>query len=390
MLTNMSTQIHKGGKKKILYIITKSNFGGAQRYVFELALEMKKMGHEVAVACGGKDELVTKLQSANITTYHVNGFQRDINFLKELLALFSLTKIIYQYKPDIVHLNSAKAGGIGSLISRILRVPHIIFTAHGWPFLEPRAKWWKTLSWIGSYLTSIFSHHIIIVSNYDAKHMNMPGIKNKSSVIHTAVSPFPLIERENARNALFSEEIIANHRYDIWLVTNAELNNNKNHTTAIDAVAEFNSTHSTKIFYSIIGSGELLPILKEQVALKGQTEYVNFLGYTENARQYLLAFDIFLLPSKKEGLPYAILEAGLAQIPCIASQAGGISEVISDKESGLLTDPNNHITIVTAFDYLLTNPDKRSLYGEILFNHIKTNFALEKMVVETEAVYNLK
>ena len=351
MLVAMSVQNQDNSKKKILYIITKSNFGGAQRYVFELALEMKKRGYDVAVACGGKDELVTKLHLADVKTYSVNGFQRDINFLKELSALFSLTKIIYQYKPDIVHLNSAKAGGLGSFISRILRVPQIIFTAHGWPFLEPRAKWWKTLSWIGSYLTSIFSHHIIMVSNYDAIHMNMPGIKNKSSIIHTAVSPFSLIERENARNSLFSEEVVNNHRFDIWLVTIAELNHNKNHTTAIDAVAEFNSTHSTKIFYSIIGSGELLFSLKEQVALRGQTEYVNFLDYVENARQYLLAFDIFLLPSKKEGLPYAILEAGLAQVPCIASRVGGISEVITDKESGLLTDPTNHMTIVTALDY---------------------------------------
>lgn len=386
----MSVQNQDNSKKKILYIITKSNFGGAQRYVFELALEMKKRGYDVTVACGGKDELVTKLHLADVKTYSVNGFQRDINFLKELSALFSLTKIIYQYKPDIVHLNSAKAGGLGSFISRILRVPQIIFTAHGWPFLEPRAKWWKTLSWIGSYLTSIFSHHIIMVSNYDAIHMNMPGIKNKSSIIHTAVSPYSLIERENARNSLFSEEVVNNHRFDIWLVTIAELNHNKNHTTAIDAVAEFNSTHSTKIFYSIIGSGELLFSLKEQVSLRGQTEYVNFLDYVENARQYLLAFDIFLLPSKKEGLPYAILEAGLAQVPCIASRVGGISEVITDKESGLLTDPNNHMTIVTALDYLLTNPNKRSLYGETLFDHIKTDFTLDKMIKETEAVYNLK
>ncbi len=386
----MSIQNPEKGKKKILYIITKSNFGGAQRYVFELALEMKERGYEVAVACGGKDELVTRLQSANITTYQVDGFQRDISILKEIKSLFSLTKIIYQFKPDIVHLNSAKAGGLGSFISRILRVPHIIFTAHGWPFLEPRAKWWKTLSWIGSYLTSIFSHHIIMVSNYDANHMNMPGIKNKSSIIHTAVSPFPLLERDEARNSLLAEGVINNHRFDIWLVTIAELNHNKNHTTAIDAVAEFNSTHSTKIFYSIIGSGELLSSLKEQVALKGQTEYVNFLDYVENARQYLLAFDIFLLSSKKEGLPYAILEAGLAQIPCIASRVGGISEVIRDKESGLLTDPNNHMTIVTALDYLLTNPDERSSYSETLFNHIKTDFTLDKMIEDTEAVYNLK
>ena len=374
--------------KRILYVITKSNFGGAQKYVYELATEMRNKGYEVAVACGDKGELIDKLQQANIQTFIITSFQRDINFIKEVKVIISLFKIMYRYKPDIIHLNSAKAGGLGSVIGRILRIKKIVFTAHGWSFLEPRTKLWKTMAWAGSYLTSLFSHNIITVSHYDFLHMRMFGTKKKTSVIHTAMNHFLFLPREEARQKIFDQQIIEQHRSNLWLVTIAELNHNKNHTTAIDAVAEFNQTHTNKIFYTIIGSGELLQNLKEQVSLKGLDEYVYFLDYVENAKQYLLAFDIFLLPSKKEGLPYALLEAGLAEIPCVASAVGGIPEVITDKKSGLLINPNNHTTIVEALEFLINYPDQRTLFSYNLRDTIIDNFNLKNMVEKTESIYN--
>ncbi len=373
--------------KKILYIITKSNFGGAQKYVYELATEMKKLGYEVAVACGGKGELVNKLHLANIHTYEVTGLERDISIFKEIKSLFSLIKIIRQYQPDIVHLNSAKAGGLGAFTSRLLRVPKIIFTAHGWSFLEPKSRLWKTLAWLGSYLTSLLAHKVITVSQYDFAHMKMLGVKNKATVIHTAMAEYYLLPREEAREKLIGENKTEQHRSNLWLVTIAELNPNKNHTTAINAVAEYNSNHTNKIFYTIIGSGELQNTLKEQVNLKGLNDYVLFLDYVENAKQYLLAFDIFLLPSKKEGLPYALLEAGLAQLPCIASRVGGIPEVITDNESGLLINPDNHMTIVNALDSLINNPDQRFFYSENLKQDIQTKFNLTDMIQDTDRHY---
>ena len=174
--------------KKILYIITKSNFGGAQRYVFELATALKKDGHEVAVASGGTGELTKRLQDSNIKTFTVTGLGRDIKALADIQAFFSLVSIIYKYKPDIIHLNSGKAGLLGALAGRLLFVPKIVFTAHGWSFLEPRKKLWKTLTWIGSYITALCAHQVILVSQHDKKHTKMPGVMQKCTVIHTAVA----------------------------------------------------------------------------------------------------------------------------------------------------------------------------------------------------------
>jgi glycosyltransferase involved in cell wall biosynthesis len=375
---------------KILYVITKSYFGGAQRYVYELAQATKASGFTVAVACGGKEELVTRLADSGILTFEIEGAQRDISLIKEIKALYSLSKIIRSYQPDVIHLNSSKIGLLGSLIARLLRVPNIIFTAHGWPFLEPTRKlYWRVMAWIGSYLTSLLAHQVILVSNNDLNHTKMPGLKNKFQVIHTSVRDFPLLERKESRLALLPEEIIKNHEQNIWVVTHGEINHNKNLSLAIDAVAEFNSSHTTKIFYVIIGSGDLMNSLKEQVDLKGLTDQVQFLGYKKDARQFLLAFDIYLIPSLKEGLPYSLLEAGLAGLPCIASRVGGIPEVISDHQSGILINPQNHMGIVEAFDFLLTNADKRSAYSNELAHKIKSHFSSELMFAKTLPLYTL-
>ena len=376
-------------QKKILYVITKANFGGAQRYVYELATAMQDAGHLVVVAAGGTGELTDRLQAAGIVTNSVSGLTRDMGVFRELKALYSLCKIIWSIKPDIVHLNSGKAGVIGAVAARLCRAPRIVFTAHGWSFLEERPRWWKLLTWLGSFFTALASHHVIMVSKNDRKESNFLGIKNKSTVIYTGIADFPAYPRTEARTHLFTPELIAAHEQDVWLVTHGEINQNKNHAEAIDAVAEFNSENRTKIFYTIIGEGELLNEIKDQVSLRGLSDFVHFTGQLADPRQYLAAFDMYLIPSRKEGLPYALLEAGATGLPAIASNVGGIPEVIEPGVSGILTSPQNHMSIVDAFNELIQNPDLRTDYADNLRNNIRTRFTLEKMIGRTKDVYGL-
>ena len=100
--------------KKVLFVITKSNWGGAQRYVYDLAINLPKESFEVKVALRGEGLLKQKLEENNIQTIQIPHLQRDINATRELLSFFSLIKIFNKEKPDIIHLNSSKAGGIGA------------------------------------------------------------------------------------------------------------------------------------------------------------------------------------------------------------------------------------------------------------------------------------
>lgn len=375
---------------RLLLVITKSNFGGAQRYVFETAVALKKQGYVVTVAAGGAGVLFTKLTEAGITTYELDGAKRDINFLSEIKTLHSLFKLIRDFRPDIIHLNSSKIGLLGSLVGRLLNVPLIVFTAHGWPFLEPRIRTWRTMAWLGSYLTGLLAHRIILVSENDFRQTKMPGVRQKCVVLKTAVADFPLLERNEARAKLFSNDFCNLHAHNIWVGSIGELNHNKNHEASINAVAEFNANNNTKILLTIIGEGDLKNQLQDQASLKGLNDYVQFLGYKDEARQYLSAFDIFLFPSLKEGLPYALLEAGKAGLPCIASAVGGNPEIIVDNESGLLIDPTNHMTIVTALSFLLRNSDQRIKFATKLKEDIAQKFNPEKQLAELLKIYEMK
>ncbi|MEX0918244.1 MAG: glycosyltransferase family 4 protein [Candidatus Paceibacterota bacterium] len=375
-------------KTKILFLITKSNFGGAQRYVFELATNLPKERYDVTVAFGGSGILKKKLESAGIRTCEIKSFQRDISLLKELRSLLELWRLFRSERPDIIHLNSTKAVGLGALVGRLTGVPFIVSTIHGWPFLEPRHRLWRAGAWFVSWISALLAHRIILVSEHDAAK-RMPFVHHSVSVIHTSVPAFTTIDREAARAALFDEQTIEQHRSHVWLVSVAELTPNKNLITALQAIRAYNETAHQPIFYTLIGDGELQAELMAYVREHALESSVAFAGYVEDARRHLSAFDLFLLPSHKEGLPYAILEAGAAGLPVIASNVGGIPEVVRDGYSGILIDPNQPDEIVHALKTLISSPELRSTYERNLIQDIHQQFSLERMLANTIAVYQL-
>lgn len=375
-------------RKKILYVITKSNWGGAQRYVYDLATSLPRDRYDVAVACGGDGLLTEKLRAHNIQIFSVKSFQRDISFTKELLSFFELLEIYRTYKPNVVHLNSSKAGGLGALAARIVRVPRIIFTAHGWPFWESRGVVQKILITFLSWLTVLLTHITVCISEYDStvgKHM--PFGKNKIQLVRNGIAPYPLLSRDDARKKLFDDATVAAHAQDVWVLTNAELTKNKNITAGIDAVALHNSRAERKIFYAIMGDGELRREIKEYIARAHASPYVSMLGFVPDGRTYYKGFDIFLLPSLKEGVPYVLLEAGMAEIPCIATHTGGIPEVLENEKSGFVEPIFDASSLGDALTKLSENGELRAVFGRAHHNRVVSIFSSKRMLAETLALY---
>lgn len=375
-------------KKKILFVITKSNFGGAQRYVFDLATNLPKESYDVVVAFGGDGLLKTKLENADVRTRHIASFDRDINLNKEVRAFRELSQIIREEKPDIMHLNSSKAGGTGALAARLAGVPRIIFTAHGWPFFENRNIIWRAAIWFLSWITTLLSHAVIVVSEHDMKRARMFGLSHKLHHIYTALPPIAFLSRNDARAQLYPSDIITAHQNETWLVTIAEHTANKNLLMGIRAVEEHNATHASKIFYTLIGDGELRKEIQTYIDVYNLSKYIQCVGYKENASVLLPAFDLFLLPSTKEGFPYTLLEAGLAGVPCIASNVGGIPELIKDCETGLLIDPYDVQSITNVLGHAIKNSETTTQYATRLQETIRTNFDIKKMLKQTTKLYS--
>jgi glycosyltransferase involved in cell wall biosynthesis len=377
------------GHKKILYLITKSNFGGAQKYVFELALSAREAGWEVAVGCGGTGEagaptglLVEKLRTAQLPTHHIKHFVRDMSVFSDLLALFEVWRLLRREKPAVLHVTSSKAGGIGALAGRLAGTPRIVFTSHGLTVDEIwRPRYQRALIYLGTWLTLRIAHHSIMISTETYERARaMPGISNRVSLIMNGVSEIEFLERAVAR-AKLAPQLPPN---TLWIGGIGELHVNKNWATAIIALR----TLPAHIHLLIIGEGEERVALERLITHHHLEERVHLLGYLDGA-QYLLAFDIFLLPSKKEGLPYVLLEAGLASLPTVASDLPGIRDIINTGESGLLVEPTPPL-LATTLEMLARDQGMRRRLGTALHNTVNQTFSIDRMCQQTFSCYDSK
>lgn len=403
-------------RKKIIYLITKSNFGGAQRYVFDLATSMPKDEYDVSVVFGGTGKagsepgaLAEMLSRSGIRTIYVPELGRDVAALmgvhmllnpstlwhsisQEARALNALKRLFKTECPHVVHLNSSKAGGLGALAARMAHVPHIIFTAHGWPFWEPRAFPIRALIFLFSYLTVLLSHKTIVISHHDkAAIAHLPFVRKKIAVIYNGIrAEGEAVTRtpSDARAVLYPLETQQVHKYDLWLVSIAELTPNKNIFRAVDAVRHVNEQGiSPRVFYTIIGGGEQAAALAEYISARGLNDSIHLCGFIPDAARLLSGFDALLLPSLKEGLPYVLLEAGAAHTAAIASRIGGIPEIIEHGVSGLLIDDPTATPAIAAQIMEVRDVNKRTRMATTLHQTVVDHFSFETMRQETLSLY---
>src|SRR3989338_9048192 len=152
---------------KILHIITKSNWGGAQKYVFDLAVYNKAQGNIISVALGGNGILKEYLDREGIKTYSINSMNKNINVSKDIFSLRKIFHIIKEEKPDIVHLHSPKAAGLGAFASKLLGIKKIIYTVHGFTWNENISIYQKINIAFFIWITMLLSTHIIILGEKD-------------------------------------------------------------------------------------------------------------------------------------------------------------------------------------------------------------------------------
>jgi glycosyltransferase involved in cell wall biosynthesis len=362
---------------KILYLITKSNWGGAQKYVYDLATAFHARKCDVAVAFGGKGELYEKLHEAGIRTISLDSLQRDIHIGKELKSIVALYKILKEEKPEVLHLNSSKASGIGAFLGRVLGVPRIVFTIHGAPFREDRSAVMRSILYIATWATCVLSHKVIAVSNRDAHDVGrMFFVRSKVSTIYSGIS----FDMEWKRTKEKSREVN--------VLTVAELHPNKGYIYGLQAIDNLYKK-GVPLTYTIFGEGEDREKIEQFINDKGLQDVVSLRGHSTELYKEWCNYDLFLLPSIKEGLPYTLIEAGKAMLPVVSSVTGGIPEIIRHEETGLLVRPKDIDGISSAIERLATDRNFAKKLGINLHSHVVQNFSHSKMLAETGRVYGL-
>ncbi|MCH7883420.1 glycosyltransferase family 4 protein [Patescibacteria group bacterium] len=382
-------------RKKILYLITKSVWGGAGKYVFDLATHAPSSNFEVKVAAGKRDALAKKLSAQNIDYFEIKGLNRDIKLFGDVIAFLHILQILFKTKPDILHASSPKAAGLGGLAFLIYKFltfrfdARSIYTIHGWVFNEPRSGWQKFILRNASRLICFFYDHIIVLaqSEYEIAKRLWILPTHKMIVIHNGIDPksIDFLPREEAYRKLIEIHNMSIDRH-IVIGTIGEFTKNKGYHYLIDAIKLLQAT-SYELRAILIARGEEKSNLKSQTSNLGLDETVFFIENLSPASPYLKAFDIFVLPSLKEGLPYVLLEAGLAQLPVIATDVGGNTDIIEHEKTGLLVPAANSEALAEAIKRLLNDVNLRQTLAQNLREKILRKFSKKEMLQKTFALY---
>lgn len=349
--------------KKILYITTLPDWGGAQNYIFRLANFLKD-DFDIVVAFGAmenksKFNLSSLCQREGIKTHQFKYLKRAINPLKDILAIFEIKNFLEREKPDILHLNSSKAGVIGSLAASMLRIkPRVLYTVHGWVFLEPmnilKRKFYIFLEKLASRWRDIL---LVLGEREKEAALNLKIAAQKKILVmpHSNLARVPFLEKDEAKETLG----LPKTKKIIGAIAN--FYPAKGLSYLINAAKEIRGDY----FFSIIGDGFLKEELEMQIKNSGLSDCFILHGEKPFAARYLNAFDIFVLPSVKEGMPFAILEAISAGLPIVATDVGSIREMLAHYPNKIIVPPGDTQKLKEA---LLSIEIKKTKYTENSYN----------------------
>lgn len=340
---------------KILQIITLSELGGAQSVVINLANALSKQ-HEVMVAAGEGDGKMWDMLDETVRRYQCKYLQRAISPFKELQALIELRKIYNDFKPDIIHLHSSKAGLLGRVI---LPTKKIVYTVHGFDSIRVAHRKMLPLEKFMRH----FCYSIVGVSKYDFNNLCAEGIDRNVSVVYNAINP-------PKPNSVNKPEII--NKYKRIILSIARVAPPKRHDLFIELSKRFPE-------YGFVWIGNQDPIYD-------LPENCHFLGNIPNAGAYCQYADVFCLMSDFEGLPMVILEAMSFGKPIVASKVGGIQEIVKDGVNGYTVD-NDINQFIDKVNYILSDDKVQSNMGEKSKEIFNNELTIEKMVGGYMSIY---
>ena len=357
---------------RVLHVIARLNVGGTARYITQLANELPKHGIETLVATGYvQGAEVEDLSAATIKLVRIKSLGRAINPIKDHLAHRELQMIIEEFKPDIIHSHTFKAGFI--VRARKQSVP-VIHTFHGHLLDDPEFSGFKSrvITAIEKSLAKKTSKLVTVGQRVadELVELNV-GVKEQYINIAPGVKELSITPRTDALQNL---GITDDGRPIIgWI---ARVTGVKNPKRALEVARAIPSAH-----FVIAGGGDLLEEVKEAAP-----NNVSVIGWAK-AEDLFGASDLILSTSENEGMPIALIEAQLAGKPVVASDVGGVSEVIANHETGLVTNKNAG-SIAAALNSLIIDTQKRTQMGALATSRARALFSIDQMVNAHVSLYH--
>lgn len=347
---------------RILHIITLSELGGAQSVVSNLA-KAQSVENEVFIISGGEGTAWKSL-NPRVKVYLIRELERSITLL-DIIVLRKISKLKRLIRPDVVHLHSSKMGAFGRIL---FDKNKIIYTVHGFDSILVANKKFLFIE----KLLKNRAHKIIGVSNYDKHNLNNVGISSNVECVYNGIEDITI----RTDMTLSTEE---KNKIDVL---------KEKYTNIVCCIARDDQQKKIDLFFDIATRFPQFAFvwIGNTNSYNNLSENIYLFGKISEASRFLKFVDMFILPSNYEGLPMSIIEALSFGLPVVASNVGGISELL-DGTNGMIAE-NTTDDFSAKIEQILLNHD---LYKSISRNArltFENKFTLEVMANNYQNVIN--
>ncbi len=337
-------------------------------------------GHDVVAVCA-PGTWVESVRSAGVEVLTI-PMEREIAPLRDLRSMAALTQCFRRHKFDVVHTHTPKAGLIGPIAARLAGVPQIVHTVHGLLFHDRMTRLRQSIFWVPEKITATFCHRILSQSQEDVERAVRSRLCARSKISYigngidvTRFAPQSTYDRsEKLREVGLSAG-------DFVVGSVGRLVAEKGFMELF-AAAETLTNSYPQIKFVVIGPREtdqndaLDNDYMDDLQRRGVVRFVN---WCDDMRPWYAAMDLFVLPSYREGIPRACMEAAAMMRPIVASDIRGCREVVLDGETGVLVPPRDVPSLVEAIERLNQNRGLAVRMGERGRQHVVQNFDIKNV-----------
>lgn len=366
-------------KKNLIFFTETIGIGGAEVYLQVLALGLNKEQFDIRVAIPknkGTEVFVNELRSKGIRVDYIRRYNIHNNYL-----------YFKKNKPDLIHFNvpfpsfycctTAILAGLFYSKSKLYVTEHLVPLEY-----RPNPFFRSIINLIYRKLNSSIT---VSNKNKEALIKNFDLPESKIKVIYNCVNIDSIVKynREIAKD--LNEKFSINDSAIVF-GTVGRLHKQKGHQYLIDASKNVIEKVPNSVFL-LVGTGSEKYQLIQKIEENNISDHFRIVGYQENLPEILALIDIFVLPSISEGFPFSILEAMAARKPVIATNVGGVPEIITNNVNGILVEPMDSDALAKAMILLAKDKKKRDQIAELGQKKIMENFSLEKMISMTEEIF---
>ena len=388
----MNTHNRQGqGRIRVLHVITRLIVGGAQENTIDTCHRLDRSRFEVDLLSGpqlgAEGELVSTVDRQRVGFMVLPSLVRELNPLKDLMALIGIWRVIRKRRYAIVHTHSSKAGILGRIAAKCAGVPVIVHTVHGWGFHDRMGRARRRLYVFLERVCGRFTDRLVTVSARDTETGISLGIgvPERYVTIRSAID----IERfaRAGRDVRKIRKELGMEPDSAMVGSIGRLSPQKAPQLFVKMAAEVLRS-IPRVNFLYIGDGPLRSEMERMLRGLGIEGRVVLAGLRPDAPELLEAMDVFVLLSLWEGLPRTIPQAMAAGLPVVASDVGGAAEVVRQGVTGFLVPPGDYRQAAEFVLRLLGDAGLRQRMGEEGTKSLPPEFSVSHMVNRIEELYD--